>query len=541
MYILSTRTIKFRKSGCAFILREVHMSKFNQSATPTVEITTSKDGVVAFKHTTKNELCQRVLSGFFTEEKFYETAAQSGNELVRLIHEVATNDPVFVAKLAVLAREQFNMRSVTQVLVAELAKIHRGDALVSNVISRVVQRPDDMSEILSYWASKYGSAKKNEGRVSYVDKKIPAQIRKGLCDVIRKFDAYQLSKYKAEGKAMKMRDLFTILHPRPATDEQSLLWKSVVDGSIAPADTWETNLSAAGQKAKDTDSDAMDCKREVWEDMITNKKLPYMAALRNIRNVVQAGVSANAHKMLQDYISNEKAVFYSKQLPFRFYSAYKALEKENIDMFLKKDYLKALNRALFYSAKNYPKFKGRTVLAVDLSFSMTMNKISKKSEITCKEIGAVLCALATQFCESSVTFGFADSLAVIDLTDSPDVTLDNVSRIIGTQIGSSTNGYLVTEYLRRKNIKADNIIFFTDEQMNGAHSFKQSVDMYRKEINPDVYVYTLNLNAYGSTQLDPRNKKNVYMAGWSDNVLKYIAEYQELHTGIVDMVDRVQL
>ena len=47
--------------------------------------------------------------------------------------------------------------------------------------------------------------------------------------------------------------------------------------------TWETELSAKGNKP------------EVWADMIMSNKLPYMAMMRNLRNILKSGVDDVVH------------------------------------------------------------------------------------------------------------------------------------------------------------------------------------------------------------------------------------------------------
>ena len=47
--------------------------------------------------------------------------------------------------------------------------------------------------------------------------------------------------------------------------------------------TWETTLSAKGNK------------KEVWEDLIMSNSVPYMAMMRNLRNILKAGLSDIAH------------------------------------------------------------------------------------------------------------------------------------------------------------------------------------------------------------------------------------------------------
>ena len=49
--------------------------------------------------------------------------------------------------------------------------------------------------------------------------------------------------------------------------------------------TWETELSERGNLA------------EVWEKLIHSRSgLPYMALLRNLRNIIKAGVNEETHE-----------------------------------------------------------------------------------------------------------------------------------------------------------------------------------------------------------------------------------------------------
>ena len=47
--------------------------------------------------------------------------------------------------------------------------------------------------------------------------------------------------------------------------------------------TWETKLSSQGNK------------KEVWEELIMSNSVPYMAMIRNLRNILKAGVSDVIH------------------------------------------------------------------------------------------------------------------------------------------------------------------------------------------------------------------------------------------------------
>ena len=526
------------------------MAKFNEttkgkkSATRTV----SKDGVSAFKRKTAyTELCDRVLTCFFGEDRYYESGKQSSTELLGLIKTVAKEDPVFVAKLAVLAREKFNLRSVTQVIAAELAKTHKGDNLVSLVVERIVQRPDDLTELVAYLLKDVKtSVDKKSGRTSTVNKKLPNSIKKGGAVAITKFSEYHWSKYQGTGKSVKLVDLLHLFHPKPLNDEQSDVWRRAIRGELKVAETWERTISAAGQ-GKQSEDEKIEAKKDGWEKLILEKKLGYMAALRNIRNIIQAGVSKDAHEKLQAFLSNENAVLNSKQLPFRFYSAYKAICEGvgSMDPFIAKGYAKALSTALAYSAKNITQLKGRSVLACDCSGSMT-SPLSNDSTITYHEVGAVLGALANQFCEESIVCAFGSSFKVVDMSDEASAVLANIDKVMKAQVGHSTDAHLVMQYLINNKIQADNILLFTDCQLNGSYgwggnSLQRDIDTYRKTIKNDVRIYELNLAGYGSSQVNQNDPNYVHMAGWSDNTLKYITDYQELKYGIIDMVNAVEL
>uniref|UniRef100_A0A3Q2XZ07 TROVE domain-containing protein n=1 Tax=Hippocampus comes TaxID=109280 RepID=A0A3Q2XZ07_HIPCM len=82
---------------------------------------------------------------------------------------------------------------------------------------------------------------------------------------------------------------------------------------LKDAETWERLLSQEGNKAA------------TWEKLIDNKSLPFMAMLRNLRNMIRQGISMTHHQKILSRLTNKKAVLQSRQFPFRFLSAYKVI------------------------------------------------------------------------------------------------------------------------------------------------------------------------------------------------------------------------
>ena len=120
--------------------------KFNNTKNG-AHTTVNHEGAKAYSMSNELELYSLVCTSIF-ENKFYEKNADAKTRMQDL---VAKCDHKFVAKLAVYAREKMYLRSMPIALTVELAKIHNGDKLVSNLTSRVIQRADEINELLSYY------------------------------------------------------------------------------------------------------------------------------------------------------------------------------------------------------------------------------------------------------------------------------------------------------------------------------------------------------------------------------------------------------
>src|SRR2546425_1943 len=122
------------------------MSRFNKT-TKGSTITVNKHGARAYSLSDELELYSAVVTTTLSNN-FYETA---DSKLTRIISLVQKCDPVFVAKLAIYAREKMYLRTIPLILVVELAKLHKGDNLVGKMSGRVIQRADEITELLAYY------------------------------------------------------------------------------------------------------------------------------------------------------------------------------------------------------------------------------------------------------------------------------------------------------------------------------------------------------------------------------------------------------
>lgn len=495
-------------------------------------VTTNYEGAKAYRLTPELELYTAVVTSLLSDS-YYEKA---DTRLARIQALIRQNDPQFVAKLAVYAREKMYLRSLPLVLVTELAKIHQGDNLVSRATNRVVQRADEITELLAYY--QLANARKETKKLNRLSK----QIQKGLAEAFNKFDEYQFSKYNRSSTDVKLRDALFLVHPKAKNEAQQVIFNKIATDTLATAQTWETTLSAVGQADFDSMDEKSAAKTEAWESLILSGKLGYMALLRNLRNIVEANVSQEALEKVCVTLSDARAVANSKQFPFRFLSAYRELKRINNGRVSK--VLSALEAAVQHSANNIRGFDAQTrvVIAADVSGSM-QSLISPKSTVQNFDIGLMLGMLLQNRCENVVTGMFGDTWKIINVPKNNILSnVDEFHRREG-EVGYSTNGHLVTQDLINRKKVVDKIMIFTDCQLwnsRGGNPLSVAWNQY-KLIAPNARLYLFDLAGHGNTPINVLENNSVFLiAGWSDKVFEILAAIEEGNQAI-DAIRRIEV
>ena len=300
-------------------------------------LTTNHEGAAAWRMTPEWELYTTVVTTMGVDDKFYECGDDRVRRIADLVRKVK---PEFVAQLAVYTREVMCLRSVPLLLLVELDQCLQNDSLVSQAVSRVVQRADEITELLMCYQWRSGRADL---------KGLSSQLRMGLAEAFNKFDEYQFAKYDRKNREVTLRDALLLVKPTPKDDAQALIFWKIQNGKLETPYTWETELSAVGQRHFDSQEEKDEAKKEVWRQLVRSRRMGYMATLRNLRNMLLTGVDEETIKMACDFISCPDAVRRSKQLPFRFLSAYLELtdkEEERQDYYWEFYQVKAQLRKL---------------------------------------------------------------------------------------------------------------------------------------------------------------------------------------------------
>ena len=323
-------------------------------------------------------------------------------------------------------REAMKLRHAPLLVLREMARSEKHRPLVAATLERIIQRPDEMTELLAiYWADALGPQQQRKRQP------VSAQIKKGLARALTKFDAYQLAKYDRDG-AVRIRDVLFLVHAKPGDAEQEKVWKQLVDGKLPSPDTWEVALSTGKDK------------RETFERLIAEKRLGGLALLRNLRLMQKAEVP---RQTIADAI---EAMRTDRILPYRFITAARYAP----------DFEGELESAMLKSVKDYAHLPGRTRLLIDVSGSM-FHPLSAQSEMTRAEAACGLAILAREVCDEVEVFTFSNDVVKVP----PRRGFALRDAIVNSQAhGGTYLGKAISEIDR----KDDRLIVFTDEQSHDA-------------------------------------------------------------------------
>ena len=477
------------------------MSRFNISTASTR--TENLAGGQAFAETPKLEFVSILLTSF-VKDQFYKSEDEGLKRVTDLLKEI---DPLFAAKTAIYARTKYGMRSISHVVAGEIARLVKGKEWTKRFFSRIIYRPDDMSEILSYYYAKNGKGKE------------PNSLKKGFAKALAQLNEYELGKYKGEGKTVSMIDLVNLCHPAH-TEAISKLIK----GTLTPPKTWEVKMTQAGQKAK-TDEEKEELKKDVWKNLISEKKIGYFALLRNLRNMLEQAPEAvpGALEMLVD----EKLIKNSLVLPFRFATAIKEIEQlSGTDTKLNRDTLMALNKAVEISLSNVPKFDGSTLVVLDTSGSMEGKPV---------EIGALFSVVLVKSNNADFMY-FSDDAAYVNLNPM-DSVLTLTKKIQNDCESGGTNFQAIFNTAN----KPYNRIVILSDMMGwiGYDAPTHELAEYKKRTGANPKIYSFDLAGYGTLQLP---QENIFcLAGFSEKTFDVIKMLEQDKNALIAEIERIEI
>lgn len=559
------------------------MAKFNEKKTVKQPESVNFMGEKAFLLQAKEEFVSSIMTTFLSKEgSYYES---SNEEIKRILSLLDKIDPLFACKAAIYVRENGNMRSISHLLGAALAKYISGQEYAKRFYNKLIVRTDDMSEIVSAYANLNGMGLNDL-------KKIPNSIKKGFKEALERLDAYQIDKYKMQNREVSLIDLVRLFHPK-GNQKNAEAYKRLVNGESL-ADLYESKvlekeMTKAGQVTKDaTQEEKMEAKREAITTVLDNVKgMPVMNLLRNLRNILL--YAPDKVNDACEQLTIEKKILNSRLLPFRFATAYAEIEKimyadtkakptssivfeseetkqqvsESKFNELKKNLLDAIEGAIEIACQNIPELEGNCAILVDDSGSMRgdaggHSRVSAFSKTNSSMI-AHLFASMMAWRQHDVYVGlFGDRL--IQVPYKRDVKLldfNKESYEIGSRCGGATeNGiYTFLENVVAEKKKIDNIIVFSDCQIGrgydftawyGTSSSNRSLHFHElfkefRKINPNANFIVVNLRQSGGTSVFDKSQRILNIAGWSDKIFDTIKSQCRGWDAVIKEIESIEI
>ncbi len=492
--------------------------------------TTNYEGGEAFEPADPRLALYKRTINQLLEESFYEPDDEQLTAIVRRFDAAADEDPEFVLQLAAYARRELYLRDIPQVLLVLAANDDRfkddsDESLIREWAPAIIQRMDETATALAVHDQLFGGT-------------APWPLRRGIEDaLVTMADAYTLGKYELSRREVTLHDVFNRVHPEPIDDEQEELFERFMRGDlddypdiepVPSPNTWETVISERGNT------------RDAWETLIEDDEytLPIFASIRNLRNMLEAGLD---EETVVGHLDVE-AVRHAPLYPFRYYQAYNALQDADVQAPAVEQWLED---AIDVAVEKVPDDLGETFVAVDLSGSMD-HRLSRNSTLRLKEIGALFGAILAE--QGSQVGGFGDDFQTVSMhVETPVLQRQQAVLGIDEEVGNSTNGWKALEYLRERDEAVERIVVFTDMQIWDSTPFgprddrtvKAEFDAYRDEVTSETALYLIDLASYGDL-VTPEGYENVYnISGWSENVLTFI-EHAETPMQIIDDIEAVE-
>ncbi|GFS23870.1 telomerase protein component 1 [Elysia marginata] len=316
---------------------------------------------------------------------------------------------------------------------------------------------------------------------------------------------------------------------------------------LAVPETWETQVSLKGNNAK------------TWEDLIDHKKLPFMAMLRNLRNLIKAGISMKHHNNILRRLTDQRSVVNSKQFPFRFFSAYVALneleesydknQRDIIESALAKEQ-GSIGRGRFSRGRGTRGGTGR--------FGVTRGGVQKLSrggkkggqtEWWLREISVLMGLMCKYACEECEFLVFNENNCQ-EVQLQPGTILDNMDTVLKAELSpmfEMVKGvpYSVLLEKLRDRVEVDNLLIFGENfypTMEKGIVVNDFLRNYRHMVNPNLLFVSVTFSSPRpgfALNVDPSHHNDVYISGYSDALLRFVAERGD--TAQVNHVDKIDV
>ncbi len=489
-----------------------------------------------------------ILNTVKLEPQYYRSESRTMTDLKDLVWKLGQKDAYFVAQAIVWSRcLGEGMRSVNHLAAALLAPFAAGTNWgrrfygpfdrKTKAGGGCIYRLDDMSEIKDAFSALNSSPLTNA-------------MKKGFASALLSAGAYELAKY-----SKTVIDITNLVHPDVSKSKATVILdgkeENVIDalmkGQTIPADTWERANSEAGQivteavrtgklsqeKAKEVLTQA---KNDNWEDLLKEGKLGILAAVRNLRNILD-GDSRNVIDLVCALVQDGEKIRNGKVMPYQLEFAMTAVQESGKGKTaIGRQVLDALEKGMIAALPNLRTLlTGRTLVIVDCSGSMTYSAYSPTGRLksSCLDKAAVLAAMLAKGANADIiVFG---SIAK-RLPYNPNDSLGTIAAEVKKNDLGGTNISSAFDLITGEKAKYDRIFLLSDNEVNRGCTRSSYQNYVQQVCSP--YIYCVDLAAYGSRPLKNDGMVNYYF-GYGYSMLDDVARLEFKPEAHIDGVRKI--
>ena len=525
------------------------MAKYNEKSEVQGKTRTFEGGT-AFTLTPEHELVSLLSTGL--ESNFYEKEDTRVKRLVELCEVVGKKDPLLLAKMIVYTRAKVGQRSITHRASVEGAKLFAGQPWAKDFFSKwdrkrerggVIYRLDDILEITSAYFH-YNK-----------EKPLSNAMKKGFASAIEHSDEYTLAKYQAKNRTISLVDVVNMVHPKPKQFNAEAL-EALMKGTLKQKDTAEDKNTRTGTAVRQlviageiTETQAEKLltvrKGENWADLIKNKKIGYLALLRNLRNILTTApeLIPDAGAILTDENLVQKSLVFPHQIDLA-----AQIVKDEFPNNSGRQMLTHLDTAYELSVQNVQElgFDEHTAVVFDTSGSMQggwgngcqIPGRKSTTKIAPVEKAALIAATLANGTNADIYHFATRAEKIAYRPNHPTFALkDALMGKIG-EVGHGTSFDAIFRVLDRSYKR---IFIITDMQGSDYIGGYSSFQDYKSTHKVDPKIYTIDLTGMGTSMFNPRNKNILQIHGYHAGIYEVIKKYEVDPEVLLNQIREIQL
>lgn len=362
--------------------------------------------------------------------------------------------------------------------------------------------------------------------------------------------AYQLVKYRQRG-GWNHRDLLRLAHPSPPSPEHDELYAwtcGKLDGQepvSLPTIVMAYERAQLAQTAEDTIAEihrTPDLPREalnpdhltspkVWEALL-EADMPMTALLRNLATMSRVGLLAPMSKAVGTVVAQLGDVERLRKArihPLAVLVALRTYQQGYSDRSgqtwdVAAPVVDALDAAFYAAFGNVEPMNKRTMLALDVSGSMSFQQIAGMPGIT-PRVGSAAMALVTAAVEPNHMFT-AFSTQFVGLNISPRQRLDDVINAISGLPFGGTDCAVPMLAAEQSNLEIDTFVIYTDsETWHGQIHPSQALDRYRQKTGIPAKLVVVGMVSNGFSIADPNDPGMLDVVGFDTATPNVISDF----------------